>query len=86
MEIQTEFGLFTLAKHFFCKSWFINPQTVKKYTHKKKLYDSVCTHDCTQCETKRFLNTEAMQLKKIPTEELFDCKMQIFYKEGSSTH
>jgi len=43
MEIQTEFGLFTLAKHFFCKSWFINPQTVKKYTHKKKLYDSVCT-------------------------------------------
>lgn len=37
-----------------------------------------------QFETKRLLNTEAMKLKKIPTEELFDCKMQIFYKEGSS--
>lgn len=43
MEIQTEFGLFTLAKHFFCKSWFINPQTVKKYTQKKS-YMTVFVH------------------------------------------
>lgn len=57
---------------------------------KKKLIGSVCTQinkllmTAPQFETKRLLNTEAMKLKKIPTEELFDCKMQIFYKEGSS--
>lgn len=41
---------------------------------KKKLIGSVCTQinklpmTATQFETKRLLNTEAMKLKKIPTE------------------